>query len=99
MEGTPELQAPFFINTQSFLFHPCSENGPLPFALDSESRQMGIILSLEKTKKHKLMDYWQKGSFKLFAKAHFSPTLILHTFFFDLYFCLDQKCMTRQRRV
>lgn len=43
---------------------------------------MGIILSLEKTKKHKLMAYWQKGSLKHFAKAHFIPTLILHTFFF-----------------
>lgn len=58
---------------------------------------MGIILSLEKTKKHKLMDYWQKGSLKHFAKAQFSSTLIVHTYFF-LRFSLDQKYMTKQKR-
>jgi len=51
-------------------------------ALDSESRQMGIILSLAKTKKHKLMAYWQQGSLKRSAKAHFIPALTLHTYFF-----------------
>lgn len=43
---------------------------------------MGIIRSLEKTKKHKLMAYWQKGRLEHFAKARVIPTDILHSYFF-----------------